>query len=403
MRRILFVDDEINVLRGLRRALHSMQGSWEMLFVQTGKEAIDALTRYKIDVIVSDMRMPEMNGIQLLDYVRKHFPNVVRIVLSGHADEQAVLQYVGKTHLFLSKPCDVKLLKLTVSRACAVKDVLSQPDLRKLITQIERLPSVPTIYLQLQSELRKQEPSIKKVAQIVSADMAMVTKVLQLVNSAFFGFYEQVTSAERAVVLLGINTIESLALTVKAFEMFDTSHTPFLNIDEMMKHSILTANFARTIGNEQGCHNEELDQILTAGLLHDIGKLILADNLPLKYSGILNKAQRENRSVWEVEFEVLGATHAEVGAYLTGLWGLPDSILEALAFHHDPERATNTQFCPLTAVHVADALIHEEKRVVKGSSPVTVNQIYLNSLNLKDNIGKWRSFYAKMNKGNRYE
>jgi len=201
MKRILFVDDESMVLDGLRRMLRGMRNEWEMEFAASGHEALGILAGRQFDVIVTDMRMPGMDGCQLLNHVKKLHPQVVRIVLSGQSDNDMIMKSVGPAHQFLSKPCDAEILKTTVARVCSMWNLLDDEALIKVVSGIESLPSLPQLYSEVVDEVNSAEGSLNRVGEIISKDSGMSAKILQLVNSAFFGLPRQVTSPVRAVQL----------------------------------------------------------------------------------------------------------------------------------------------------------------------------------------------------------
>jgi DNA-binding NarL/FixJ family response regulator len=199
MKRVLFVDDDPLILSGLRRMLRDQRQEWEMCFACSGEDALRMLAEIPCDVVVSDMRMPQMDGAELLSRVRSMFPDTVRIVLSGQSDKEAILKCVGPAHQFLSKPCVPERLRETIQRACAVKGVLKSTELRTLVSQIDNLPSIPKVYERLISELRGPDVSIEDVANLIAADVGMTAKILQLVNSSFFGLPQRVTNLSHAV------------------------------------------------------------------------------------------------------------------------------------------------------------------------------------------------------------
>ena len=185
MKRILFVDDEPNLLEGLGRMLRPLRHTWGIDFARNGPEALDLLARTPFNVIVSDMRMPGMDGAQLLAEVRDRHPTIVRIVLSGQCDREALLRSVRVAHQCLTKPCDVETLRSTVTRACALRDLLENDKLQRLVSRLKSVPSLPDLYHQVMEELESPEPSIQKVGQIIAQDAGMTAKTLQTVNSAF--------------------------------------------------------------------------------------------------------------------------------------------------------------------------------------------------------------------------
>lgn len=390
MKKILFVDDEPNVLEGLQRMLRPLRHEWEMTFVSSGYEAIQILDRERFHVIVSDMRMPGMNGAQLLSEVMKTQPQVVRIILSGQSDQEAVLRSVGPAHQFLSKPCDADLLKTTIARACTLRDLLANGPLQKLISRMETLPSLPALYAQVLEAVQAPDASVRAVGEIIACDVGMTAKILQLVNSAFFGLPRRVSDPTQAVSLIGLDTVQSLVLSVHVFSQWDQQKLPSVFLEALWRHSLTVGKFAKKIASTQYRDRRLLDDAFTAGLLHDAGKLALVANLGPAYRETLAMAVKEQIPLAEAEREMLGATHAEVGAYLLGLWGLPDSIVEALAYHHSPAYSRREEFSALTAVHVANCLEHEARLENRASPASVVDQTYLTRLGLEDQMPVWR-------------
>jgi len=379
MARILFVDDEPKVLEGLRRMLHSMRKDWEMSFANSGAEALATLEQAPFDVVVTDMRMPGMDGAELLGEVRKRHPQIVRIILSGHAGDESTLRSVETAHQCMSKPCDAEMLRDRIGRAFTLRKLLVDPRLGQLISRMTSLPSMPAIYLELLEALRSPDVSVQQIGEIMEKDMAMTAKVLQLVNSAFFGLRRKVGNVREAVVYLGLETISALVFSVKVFSQFQTPGLAHFSIEALWKHSLATAKLARRIARLEGAPERVCDDALMAGLLHDLGKLVLVVNLPQEYDEALGLAQAEDLTESEAEQQVLGATHAAVGTYLLWLWGLPDAITEATAFHHNPRESPGRDFGPLTAVYVANALLNATE----------LDMEYLGSLS--DRLPKWRT------------
>ncbi len=398
-KRILFVDDDPNVLAGLRRMLHPMRTEWQMAFASGGEEALAALADDAFDVVVSDMRMPGMDGAQLLCEVKQRYPRAVRIVLSGHSEKETIFRSVGPAHQYLAKPCDTKQLKDVISRACALRDLLREGSLKNLVSQMSTIPSLPETYTEIVSELQSPEASIKKVGQIISKDMGMTAKVLQLVNSAFFGLRRHVSDPAQAASFLGVDTLKALVLSLQVFSHFDAVEIEGLCLDTLWTHSVMTGALAKRIAAVEDVPEELRDYALLAGLLHDAGKLIIAANLAEPYSEVLTAVDDERLTFAEAERQILANTHAEVGAYLLGLWGLPDPIVEAVAFHHSPGRCMADGFTPLTAVHVADVLDHESNHVPEAAKARLLDAEYLERLGLADRLPAWRGLAADVAQG----
>ncbi len=388
-RKIIFVDDEPNVLQGLRRMLRSMRAKWDMTFAEGPQAALEILKSMPHDVIVSDMRMPGMDGAQLLREVKTHYPTMVRIILSGQSEQEKILRAIGPTHRYLSKPCDPDVIKLTIESSCNLRESIQDPILLKVISDTETLPSLPGIYQEIMSAMEDETSSLKSIGTILSRDMAMTAKVLHVANSAFYGQHHHVSSAEQAVALLGVDTMRALVLQAHIFSTFDWEKLQKFSIEKIWNHSITSASFARMIAAEETTDQWVIEDSFASGLLHDIGKLVLATNFPSQYEEVLTLAQTENIEDWEAEKTILNTTHMAIGAHLLDLWGLPDSILEALAFHHHPGTVGHHSFTPLTAVHIADTLDKKGELSTDKSKEGTVDFPYLESLGLTERIHQW--------------
>ena len=355
-RRIVFVDDESRIIQGLRRMLHKMGRDWEMKFAQNGPEALRLLAGETFDVIVTDMRMPGMDGAGLLAEVQRGYPHMVRIILSGLSSDEMIIQATGLAHQFLMKPCEPALLIRTINRACALRDLLNNEILERIVSQTDSLPSLPDLYCRLMEEMRTSEGSIQRVGEIIETDLSMSAKVIQLVSSAFFGLPRRISRPSEAVMLLGLDTVKALALTLGLFSKFEESTLSFIPVKRIYEHSMKTGLLAREIAGAEGADTGMAADAFMTGLLHDVGKLLLGHNIPDIYQRVFERSSREEIPFFEAERAELGATHGEVGAYLLGLWGLPDAVVEGVAFHHNLGGSLAKGFEPLIAVHVASAM-----------------------------------------------
>jgi HD-like signal output (HDOD) protein len=388
--KILFVDDEIMVLEGMQRMLRSMRKNWQTAFAASGPEALAILDRESFDVVVSDMRMPGMDGAELLGQVKSQHPEIVRIILSGHSDKDMVMKAVLPAHQFLSKPCDADILTATINRTCALRDLLTDPALRLVVARLESLPSLQGLYLELMHELQSETSSIARIGRIISQDIGMTAKVLQLVNSAFFGHIRHVSSPAQAAELLGLENLKTLVLSTKIFSQFDDAVLPNLSVIALWNHSLATGGLARAIAMEEGQAQAGVDDAFMAGILHDAGKLILAASFPAKYGEIIEAAAQGRSPLWQEENRVFGVTHAKVGAYLFSLWGLPCRLVEAVAFHHDPGSALQTEFSPLTAVYVGNCLERQDRAAAPHQEAEPLDLAYLESIGMRARLHRWQ-------------
>ncbi len=365
MKRILFVDDEKNVLEGVRRMMHGLRSEWQMEFVATGQEALVACEFSAFDVVVSDLRMPGMNGAELLGHIRSRYPATGRIILSGYSEMALTARAVPVAYRVLAKPCNPIDLKEAIDRVCTLQDVLAMPELRRLIGSIGELPSLSETYLALNQQLCDEQSTIASIVQIIERDVAMAAKILHIVNSGFFGISQRATNLEHAVCYLGIDTIRTLALCSETFRVFDPQSTiPVAFWQKMQRHARNTTLIAGTLPLTRA----EREVTLIASLLHDVGTLVLASVLPEKFSSILAEMKQSGRSQVEVEEALLGISHAEIGAYLLGLWGINRAAIEAIAHHHHPRRIVHKGLDCSAAVYLANLLATHLDPLAEGAS-----------------------------------
>ncbi len=354
--RVLFVDDEPEILGGLRRMLRSRRHEWDMQFVESGEEALLAIDREPFDVVVSDMRMPGLDGSALLKEVKERTPGAVRIVLSGYADRAATMRSVTVSHQYLSKPCEAGVLEQVIERSRRLEALLANRALVDLLGPIGDLPVMPRIYRELLHALAEPEVDMQHVAEIVESDPGITAKLLQITNSSYFGLRREVSSVSQAVNYLGVQTIQDLALTAEVFRQFETGASRSFSIEKEQTEAVLAGRVARQMFDDK----HAADLAFLGGMLHDVGELILATHAPETFERVSREAAATERPRLEVEREVLGVSHAEVGAYLLGVWGMPYPVVEAVAHHHRPSAVGHAdEFDVLTAVHVAQALAAE--------------------------------------------
>ena len=390
MKRILFVDDQPETMHDLRQALAELHPEWEMDISTCGDEALKRMFRSPYDVVVADMVMPGMDGVEMLTKVMHRHPTTVRIIISGHLDWNASLRLMGTAHQYLTKPFSAQELAETIARALALRELLANEQLKRLVSQVQSLPSIPGLYLELLEELRKAEPSPEKVGDIIARDLGMCTKLLHLVNSAFFALPRNISNPQEAVIYLGLETVKALVLSLQIFSLFERIKVTDFSYDKLWSHSWMTGVLARRIAEAENFDARTTDEAFIGGLLHDVGKLVLVTGVPSQFQKALTLAHEKRLPLWQAEQELLKATHAEVGAYLLGLWGLPDAVVEAVALHHVPARNCYRSFSPLTVVHVANALAYEFATGPTATPPTLVDRHYLIELGMDDRLPAWR-------------
>jgi HD-like signal output (HDOD) protein len=387
-KRILFVDDEPNILDGLRRMLRSMRKEFELCFTESAREALGMMEQEEFDVVVSDMRMPGMDGAELMVEIQKRHPHSIRIMLTGQADEESTLRTIGFVHQFLSKPCDPEKLKGILLRASALHRLMIDGKLKDIISGIDSLPSLPIIYTKLLQKIRDTEASLDDIGQIISQDIAMTAKILQLLNSSFFGLYQKVETPARAVKLLGLDTIKALVLVYQIFTEMKVSKNVF-STESLWLHSLTVGTLAKMIAESECSAKEIIDNSYIAGVLHDIGKLILLSKLESQCCDAIHLAKQEHIHLRLAEQMIFKATHCDMGAYLMGLWGFPSDIVEAIGFQHQLGEYPAGTFSPALAVHIANVMYYQfHQDEVIGALP-ECNAEYLDAIGMSDQLQKW--------------
>lgn len=382
MLRILFVDDEPSVLEAIRRSTHAMRSEWGTEFVSSGPAALAALARAPADVVVADMRMPGMDGPQLLAEVKKVCPQAVRFILSGYADPSAIMRVAGTAHQFLAKPCVNAVLKTAISRTHSLQKLLGDERMRGWVGRVDALPCLPSIYQRIVTCLKTPNASIAEVARIIGQDMAMTVTVLKLVNSAFFGAAQTIRTIDRAVAFLGIDTVTSLVLAHGVFSGSTASTLSEANLGRLWQHSLQTATGVRAIARIERLSPIQTEEAFLAAFLHDVGRLVLATR-PAD-AGSLPGAGDGQRGDAD-------ARHAEAGAYLLGLWGFSDTVVEAVAYHHKPSQATGGGFGLPGILHVADVLAHLSNPDALQPGARSLEPGFLESVGAADRWDEWQA------------
>jgi HD-like signal output (HDOD) protein len=331
-RRILFVDDEPAILEGLRSVLRAQRHEWEMVFALGGASALEQVARSEFDVVVTDMRMPSVGGAEVLRQVKTLQPRCVRIVLSGQTDAEAAMKTVFMAHQFLAKPSNVDELRGVVTRACGLQELLSSDELRALAGDVTLLPAAPRTYLAISEVLADPNGSLTNVVRIVERDPALCAKILQIVNSAFFGLPRKVSSVSQATSYLGALTMRNLALAMESVSASAQTRLPLSRREllEFQTNSLLVAMLGR---HWFAADRRRADEAFVAGMLRDMGHLVL-----------LSRGAGASDT----------SCHPALSAYLMGLWGIPHAVLEPVAFHEEPELVEHDQLEVVDVVHLAD-------------------------------------------------
>lgn len=351
MSSLLFVDDEQPILRSLHRLFRETDHS--CFFAESGKEALAVLEKNEIELIVSDMRMPGMNGHELLKIVKERYPGTMRLILSGYAQEQEIFRAImdGSAKMYLLKPWNNENLLHTVDSILKSMEMLRNKKLLDKIEQMDRLPTLSSVYHRL-CKMIEQEAEIKHLVPLIEGDPVIAGKVLQFANSAFVGI--RTGSIQQAIAYLGLSVLKSIVLASSILDSSPTDTATLVRQESLWKHASLTNKILLSFCS-QLLKRKVPDEWAAAGLLHDIGKIVLLKQYNSQYLTLYGQlVESENMEFMERETEVFGISHPEIGGYLLNWWQLPYPIVEAALFHHMPLAAPVINKEVVSLVHLSD-------------------------------------------------
>ncbi len=353
MYRILLVDDEEAPLTELQKELKQISSNWDVVVATGGKQALDVFRYQKVDITISDLGMPGMNGVELLSLIQAECPSCMRIAIIDPMDIHLYQNVALTAHQFIAKPWSSREVAAKIYQMHGLSNMLRQEGVQKLVNQIGRLPSKSSAYSQLIDEFNKPDTSLDKAAAIVSTDMSMTAKLLQLVNSAYFGLPREVHDVSQAIFYLGTDTIRDLVLSVQIFSCFEQEKLDAAGLGGLWDHSLMVAQLSRALASSITNDKTIISSAFTAGLLHDIGKLIIGVVFKDFYSTRALVGKDSNYWLGE-EIRQFESSHADIGAYLLGLWGIPPAIQIAVSNHHSIQGYLNRGFALSVAVYFAN-------------------------------------------------
>ncbi|MBI1332147.1 MAG: HDOD domain-containing protein [Armatimonadetes bacterium] len=347
---ILFVDDEVNILEGIRNSLRKRTSQWKLAFAQSGPEALDVLSKAKFDIIVSDMRMPGMDGASLLTKIQEMYPYMTRFILTGQADRDAILRAIPVTHQFIYKPCSPTDLLSLLDRTCSLHERIQSEEVRQLVSAARSVPSAPKTAQKIGQIMASSQTSLREVSEIVEHDPGLSARVLQVANSAVMGRTREVTSIAEAVSCVGLESTQALAMANDVFSSNASMHQISRLIDKTYDEAFHGAKLAALYMSERA----DFSVAMTSALLRDVGLIVSAGAHASIYKMALDPFV-STEELLDLEIRSLGVTHAEIGGHLLALWGTPMTVVEAVTCHHTPDEATIDPFV-MAAVHLADVV-----------------------------------------------
>ncbi len=383
-RHVMVVSDDPNVITSLRRALEPLQPSWQLEFARSGTDALDQADNTGYDTIVADTRIRGMSCEDLLSEVRRRHSEVVRIALIGQADQAEIIRLLSVAQRVLPKPVDASTLQDAIRRAHSLRELLWNPALIAVVGRIGSIPTLSTLYNRIAEELAFADFSLAAVGELVEQDAGIAAKLIQVANSALLGLRRPAATPSQAVRVLGADLTRTLVLAADLFSRYDPAALRPFSIDALWEHSRQLADVAGRIAMAERVNERVVRDAAVAGLFHDIGRLTIASQLPGPYKEVLTLIRSDGIPAAEAEWRVLGASHAEIGGYLLGLWGLPDALVEAVAWHHDPISCPGETFSALTAVHVAEVLM-------SGDEGADLDEDYLERIGKIERLDAWKA------------
>jgi putative nucleotidyltransferase with HDIG domain len=385
---ILLVDEDVLVLKALKRSLRRFKDQCNVYYAQSHQEALEQLDQDGIDVLITEVRLITGDCELFLRTFLKRYPGAARIVLTGYTASDAIFKFAGLAHQLLAKPWSDQILIETIQRADLISRMLADDGLKNRLNQIENFPSIPTVYTELTQKLNDGDASMEEIGDIIIRDPSLTIKLLQIVNSPYYGLPVPVTDPKKAATLLGLDILKGFVLTSGIFKQYEKRAMAGLSIHNLWRHSLKSANIVRQIGKCEHLEKEIIETSFIAGLLHDVGKIIIASNFPEEHKEICTLSTADGQSGWQAEQSVLGVSHAEIGAYLLGLWGLPLEIIKAVQEHHQPNPEEHSQIDQIVLVHVANAIDNCSAR--SPADPVAgLNAALIDRLHLQDSVAQW--------------
>lgn len=371
--KIMLVDSEQYTLQALREALPAADPLLKVTLLTDGREALERLNIDPHDVLITNMLLTGMDGLTLLEKAKQTFPSTIRILVNGRSDDATLLRLLDVAHQVARQPLDSQLVWSLISQTAAVLPLISDDSLRRIVGNVSQLPPAPAIYRDLSQLLAQPNCTIDNVVDLIGRDPSIAGKLLQLANSAFFAHRGSSVELRSAVVRLGFNTIRHLMLSVELFDSGSVIAKVWgRELDIVQQDALRLAQLAEQLARGTAY----VGDAFIGGLLADIGQVVLLMTQGNAWRECRTEARLYHRPLHECESLFFGTSHAEVGAYLLGLWGLPYSLIEAVANHHHTERIIAPIYSPSAIVAIAASL----------TDGVPPNESWLMSLKAKTRV-----------------
>ena len=352
---VLLVETQGRILSELGPS-NTNQLPWESLLVHDTEAALEILRLRRVAVVVVNCGsdLPSMEA--LFSQIKTFDPAIIRLALAAEKDQ--LCETPSSVQQILAAQCRKEDILGAIESALQVHEKLqANPNLASFISQLHHLPTPPALYFSLRDELESPNGSLKGIANLLAKDTALTARILRIANSGFYARPRRICELHEAVGLIGIDLVLGIVL---AAHLFDRLPIPGLNLDDLWKHNFAVAKIAHHIAKSNHTDPSLLHAAHLAGLLHDLGALVLLANVPGHYQSLMRRAQGDEQSLVQLEREELGAGHPEIGAVVLTLWNLPEIVALAVGSHHDLNDQTFPQANPVSqAVFLAESLVTE--------------------------------------------
>ncbi|MEW5796513.1 MAG: HDOD domain-containing protein [Candidatus Zixiibacteriota bacterium] len=391
---VLYVGGDRSLVDFVQQIERYCGGGWRGETAAAGKEAIEACIGAQYDLVIAESSLVNPSVHELMGYLRENQPAALRYVVVDTADKSSMLRFFAEAHQVIARPVQTSALARQLQNALNLQGIFTNPQVKSRIGAIKSLPCLPQTYSRLTAELRSENSSARRVAELISVDAAITAKLLQVVNSAYFGMSRRITDVFHAVNLVGMSTVQSLVLSAGVFEQFQGVSFPQSSMDEIYQDSISVGARSRLLAHSFGLHPGAVEEALLGGMLHDIGRLLMAKCFADELKRAVEAAKERGLTLIAAEEQILGVSDSVIGAYLLSLWGLAHPVVEAVALHYRPRQCPAPVLGPLTTVHLAWAITHDEKRRIRSDRESSVDMDYLATLGIHGQLPALRAFCA---------
>lgn len=379
-KKILFVEPQAAQQKIYETALEPEKQDWLLLFASNAEEAFQFINNSSIDIIVTGYHLPDQSGICLLEEIQEIHPEIIRFLLIDTSEKHEFRSLVNAAHQIILKPLETKTLTSTINKALMLRSKINDPEILRILGNINALPSLPRVFQKLSTILRRSTVSLHEVANLITQDIVLSAKVLKLAHSELFNLHQPTQDIASIVPLLGNSAVSSLVFSQTIFNTFDDNAFSESIFEMINRHSCKYSSFASHLLSDRNAKQEIIEQSIFCGIVHDLGNLVLARYAPEKWKHLQVESEKGEKTEVELEKEIMGITHSDIIAYLLAIWGFSDEQIAALAFHHTPSKTTESEFGLLGALHIAEYCYTDDAQ----KCDIDMDYLELHQISLED-------------------